>query len=85
MEKYVLVKDINAFQVKESKRTGHYVIKDKNISESILQEILYEKQLEAFASILSSICDGEIQLNWIKKEYIRDHEFVAKHYPEFLI
>lgn len=84
MKKYVVCNQL-VFDVIESKRTRYYVIKDKNITESILQEILYEKQLEAFASILSSICDGEIQLNWIKKEYIRDHEFVAKHNPEFLI
>ncbi|ADR34528.1 hypothetical protein Sulku_1868 [Sulfuricurvum kujiense DSM 16994] len=85
MEKYVLVKDKNAFQVKESKRTGHYVIKDKDITISILKEILIEDKLRSFWDILPSMTDTEIQLNWIKKEYIHDREFVNKYYPEFLI
>ena len=81
MKKYV-IKDNHYFEVSESK--GRYVITPDENNIVVLNEIFIEEKQNFYSSMINNFLNEEVPLAWIKKEFIRDYEFVKEYHPEYL-
>jgi len=76
-ERYV-IKDGYILEITTSR--DRFVIKIDKSKIVKLKEILIEEKQHDFTYL-----DEEIPVSWIKKEYIKDDEFVNKYHPDYLI